>query len=206
MSFPLPEPGPRRTALDLPTAPATTLKGHTGPVLAVRFNSDGNYCLTCGQDRIIKLWNPAKGLCVKSYVGHGHEVFDVGVSSDNSRIASCGGDKVVFYWDVASGNTIRKFKGHDLKVNAVLFAGEDSSVVISGSYDKTVRIFDCRSRSFEAMQVAPAPLLRRSKDVLSVCACAEWLGTRQRCLRGARLVPRWLCANIEIDCIRVLRR
>ena len=52
-----------------------------------------------------------------------------------------------------SGNIIRKFRGHDLKINTVLFAGEDSSVVISGSYDKTVRIFDCRSRSFEAMQV-----------------------------------------------------
>lgn len=139
--------------LDLPASQARTFKGHVGAVLAVRYNSDGNYCLTCGQDRIIKLWNPVKGLCIKSYIGHGHDVFDVAVSSDNSRIASCGGDKLVFYWDVASGNIIRKFKGHDLKVNAVVFAGEDSSVVISGSYDKTVRIFDCRSRSFEAMQV-----------------------------------------------------
>lgn len=139
--------------LDLPASQVTTFKGHTGPILAVRFNSDGNYCLTCGQDRIVKLWNAAKGLCVKSYLGHGHEVFDVAVSGDNSRLASCGGDKTVFYWDVASGNTIRKFRGHDLKVNTVLFAGEESSVVISGSYDKTVRIFDCRSRSFEAMQV-----------------------------------------------------
>jgi mitogen-activated protein kinase organizer 1 len=142
--------------LDLPASQVTTFKGHTGPILAVRFNSDGNYCLTCGQDRIVKLWNAAKGLCVKSYLGHGHEVFDVAVSGDNSRLASCGGDKTVFYWDVASGNTIRKFRGHDLKVNTVLFAGEESSVVISGSYDKTVRIFDCRSRSFEAMQVCPA--------------------------------------------------
>ena len=140
--------------LDLPASQASTFKGHTGPILAVRFNSDGNYCLTAGQDRIVKLWNPVKGLCVKSYIGHGHEVFDVAVSGDNSRIASCGGDKTVFYWDVQSGNTIRKFRGHDLKVNTVIFAGEESSVVISGSYDKTVRIFDCRSRSFEAMQVA----------------------------------------------------
>jgi len=166
MSFPSREGAPKSTALaephagpfrdsaalDLPASQATTLKGHTGPILAVRYNSDGNYCLTCGQDRIIKLWNPVKGLCVKTYLGHGHEVFDVGVSSDNSRIASCGGDKNVFYWDVATGQIIRKFRGHDLKVNAVLFAGEESSVVISGSYDKTVRIFDCRSRSYDAMQ------------------------------------------------------
>ena len=197
-SFPLPEPAPSRTALDLPAAPAATLKGHTGPVLAVRFNSDGNYCLTCGQDRIIKLWNPAKGLCVKSYLGHGHEVFDVGVSGDNSRIASCGGDKAVFYWDVASGNTIRKFKGHDLKVNTVVFAGEDSSVVISGSYDKTVRIFDCRSRSFEAMQVAP-PAAARARA--RVCSRASQGGLRvsqgPRASGLVRLAPRWRCAPCQ---------
>ncbi len=46
--------------------------------------------------------------------------------------------------DVPTGNIIRKYKGHELRVNAVKFAGEDSSVVVSGSYDKTVRIFDCR--------------------------------------------------------------
>ena len=58
----------------LPTEKVSELKAHVGPVLAVRFNKDGNYCLTCGQDRLIKLWNPSKGLVVKTYVGHGHEV------------------------------------------------------------------------------------------------------------------------------------
>jgi len=58
----------------LPTEKVSELKAHVGPVLAVRFNRDGNYCLTCGQDRLIKLWNPSKGLVVKTYVGHGHEV------------------------------------------------------------------------------------------------------------------------------------
>ncbi|KAJ1469901.1 WD40-repeat-containing domain protein [Baffinella frigidus] len=137
----------------LPTEKVSELKAHVGPVLAVRFNRDGNYCLTCGQDRLIKLWNPTKGLVVKTYVGHGHEVFDVATADDNSRLASVGGDKLVFYWDVATGNIIRKFRGHELRVNTVRFAGEGSAVIISGSYDKSVRIFDCRSRrNFEAVQ------------------------------------------------------
>mmetsp|Transcript_6441 Transcript_6441/g.15082 ORF Transcript_6441/g.15082 Transcript_6441/m.15082 type:complete len:298 (-) Transcript_6441:314-1207(-) len=138
--------------LNLPAGKASTLSGHTGPVLAARFNSDGNYCLTCGQDRVLKLWNPVKGLCVKTYLGHGHEIYDVAVAKDNSRLASVGGDKVVFYWDVPTGQVIRKYKGHELKVNTVKFAGDDDSVVVSGSYDKTVRIFDCRSRSFDPIQ------------------------------------------------------
>jgi len=73
-------------------------------------------------------------------------VHDVAIASDNSRIASCGGDKLVHYWDVSTGQIIRKLRGHELRVNTVTFAGEESSVIVSGSYDKTMRFFDCRSR------------------------------------------------------------
>lgn len=64
---------------------------------------DGNYCLTCGSDKSIKLWNPDKCLLMKTYTGHGLDVFDVTGSCDNSQIASCGADKSVMYWDVGSG-------------------------------------------------------------------------------------------------------
>ena len=76
---------------ELPTQEAAVLLGHEGAVLAVRFNRDGQarrrrsalappcssqsplrtlptpppiplqYCLTCGQDRTLRLWNPHKG-------------------------------------------------------------------------------------------------------------------------------------------------
>lgn len=37
---------------------------------------DGNYCLTCGSDKSLKLWNPHKGTVLKTYSGHGYEVLD----------------------------------------------------------------------------------------------------------------------------------
>jgi mitogen-activated protein kinase organizer 1 len=37
------------------------------------------------QDRTIQLWNPHRGVRIKSYAGHGYEVRDVAVSEDNSR-------------------------------------------------------------------------------------------------------------------------
>ena len=40
------------------------------------FAEDGNYCLTCGSDKTLKLWSPHKGLCIKTYMGHGAEVLD----------------------------------------------------------------------------------------------------------------------------------
>jgi len=86
------------------------------------------------------LWNPHKGILIKTYTGHGYEVLDVAVTKDNSQIASCGGDRQVFLWDVGTGNPIRRFKGHDSRVNCLAF-NQDNSVLVSGSYDKTVKIW-----------------------------------------------------------------
>ncbi|KAK3279287.1 hypothetical protein CYMTET_12816, partial [Cymbomonas tetramitiformis] len=135
----------------LPKSEVAVLRGHEGPVLAVRFNHNGQYCLTCGKDRTIRLWNPHRELCIKSYEGHGQEVRDVVATVDNSRLASCGGDKQVFYWDVPTGRTIRRFRGHDGAVNSVVFGG-DCSVVVTAGYDQAVKFWDCRSQSIDAIQ------------------------------------------------------
>lgn len=44
---------------------------------------DGEYCLTCGSDKRIKLWNPYKELCLKTYAGHGDCVMDACGSCDS---------------------------------------------------------------------------------------------------------------------------
>ena len=92
-----PDPGPGRS--HLPTELHAVLRGHEGPVLAARFNRNGAYVLTAGRDRTFRLWNPYKGLLVKTYAGHAHEVRDVTAAADNSRCGVCatnhpGGDRL----------------------------------------------------------------------------------------------------------------
>ncbi|CAH2043471.1 unnamed protein product, partial [Thlaspi arvense] len=137
---------------ELPTKEAHVLKGHEGAVLAARFNGDGNYALTCGKDRTIRLWNPHRGILIKTYKAHGREVRDVHVTSDNAKFCSCGGDRQVYYWDVSTGRVIRKFRGHDGEVNAVKF-NDSSAVVVSAGFDRSLRVWDCRSHSVEPVQV-----------------------------------------------------
>ncbi|RHX99779.1 hypothetical protein DYB25_010358, partial [Aphanomyces astaci] len=129
----------------------------------------GTYCMSCGSDRTIRLWNPHRegtdgptsALMIKTYKGlHGYEIRDVAMyvhvhmsslhvvipcvstsENDNSKFVSCGRDKAVFQWDVASGKTIRKFEGHVSSVNAVTY-NDDCSVLATASYDSTVRLWD----------------------------------------------------------------
>lgn len=76
--------------------------------------------------------------------------------SDNARFASCGGDRSVFLWDVATAKTTRRFggsNGHTARINTVAFAGVDESVLISGSFDASVRLWDTKAASMKPIQV-----------------------------------------------------
>lgn len=149
-----------------------------GAVRAVRFNGklfykvknnfidlffvvDGSYCLTCGSDKKIKLWNPYRSLLLKTYGGHGNEVLDVSGSCDSSHIISCSSDKSVILWDVSTGQPIRRLRGHASTVTCIKF-NEESSIAISGSLDNTVMIWDLKSRRNEPVQV-----LNEAKDCIT---------------------------------------
>jgi mitogen-activated protein kinase organizer 1 len=158
----------------VPIKEINTLKGHTGAVNIVSYNKDGTYAITGAGDKLVKLWNPVNGLCVKTYAGHGWEVLDIKMSvrrlqdrviafaynkltlqfyrpicivicraPDNTKFASVGGDRSALLWDVATGKVIRRFSGHGARINSVDM-NSDGTVIVTGSYDATIRCWDCR--------------------------------------------------------------
>ncbi|KAK4501317.1 hypothetical protein PRZ48_007125 [Zasmidium cellare] len=136
------------TSKPFPTTPIARLTDHNGPVHAVTFSAGtGQYILTGSQDRSVRLFNPSTSRLIQTYSAHGYEVLDLSVSSDNARFASVGGDKAVFLWDVATAQTLRRFNGHAARLNAVAFGGEGDSVLVSGSYDGTVKVWDLKARN-----------------------------------------------------------
>lgn len=128
---------------------------------AVRFSIDGEYCITCGSDRKLKLWNPMRNALLKTYSGHGDEVMDVSAACDSSQIISCGLDKSVILWDVSTANPLRRFRGHAGGITTVRF-NEESSMAISGSRDNKVMCWDIRSKAQDPVQI-----LQEAKDAIS---------------------------------------
>ncbi|PKX96599.1 WD40 repeat domain-containing protein [Aspergillus novofumigatus IBT 16806] len=146
-----------------PTKLVHTLKTHNGPVNAVTFSSyPGTYVLTGSADRAIHLSRAIPNNSsttghettspIQKYEAHGYSVLDVAVAADNARFTSVGGDRQVFLWDVEQGMTTRRWAGHNARVEAVQFAGEGDSVVVSGSADTTINLWDTRSKSHKPIQ------------------------------------------------------
>lgn len=146
-----------------PITPIARLTGHTGPVHAVAYSSgSASYILTGSADRAIRLYNPVKapthstaptnpasyppGLITK-YSAHGYEVLSIDVNEDNDRFVSTGGDKTVFLWDVQTAQTVRRWMGHAGRINRGVFSGDGDSVIVSASYDGTVKIWDVKSNA-----------------------------------------------------------
>ncbi|KAL1970759.1 hypothetical protein VTN77DRAFT_2593 [Rasamsonia byssochlamydoides] len=148
-----------------PTRHVHTLKTHNGPVNTVTFSSyPGTYLLTGASDRAIHLSRALPTSTsnapsavettspIQKYEAHGYSVLDIAVAADNSRFASVGGDRQVFLWDVEQGSTVRRWAGHSSRVEAVQFAGEGDSVVVSGSADTTINLWDSKSNSYKPIQ------------------------------------------------------
>jgi len=162
-----------------------TASGGGGAVHAVRFSHDGNYCMTAGDDRSVRLFNPHKddpskpggasseALLIKTYSGtHGYEILDVAIATDNAKFATGGGDKSCFYWDVTTGRVIRRIQAHTHRINAVAL-NEEGTLLLTASYDRSVAAWDLRANSRDPVQV----LTDAGDSVTSVVATPSTIHT-----------------------------
>ena len=89
----------------------------------------------------------------------------------------------MFLWDVGTTRTLRRFGGgaaggHGGKIECVAFGGEGDSVVVSGSYDASVRLWDTNAQGNRPMMVLSEA--RDSVTTVSVQGSEIWDWERGR--------------------------
>jgi len=146
-----------------------TLYGHDHSVSSVSFLPSGDIIISASRDKTIKLWELASGYCVKTFSGHLEWVRSVVPSEDGRMLVSCSIDHTSRVWDVSSGECKMDFRGHEHVVECAVFApiasypfireliGVQMSAkaskeqpvagqyVVTGSRDKTIRLWDTMS-------------------------------------------------------------
>jgi WD40 repeat protein/serine/threonine protein kinase len=119
-----------------------TLRGHTGPVLAVAFRPGNNYLASAGEDRTIRLWQGRQPL--PSLEGHAAAVTGLTFSPDGTRLASSSADGTVKVWDPDTARLLQTFEGHSGTVWSVAFHADGKRVASAGE-DGMVKVWNLES-------------------------------------------------------------
>jgi len=121
-----------------------------------------------------------ESLLIKTYAGaHGYAVLALDISLDNNHFVSAGYDRCAFYWDVTTAQPIRRFQNNSSqssgtggsqhstnRINTVKLNGVDNSLCFTGSYDKTLSVWDLRNRNSSV----PVQTLTDFRDSISKIA------------------------------------
>ncbi|KAL9071364.1 MAG: hypothetical protein Q9161_004223 [Pseudevernia consocians] len=133
---------PRTSGLQ---APIMELTGHSGEVFAARFDPSGQYIASGSMDRSIMLWR-TYGSCENYGILNGHKgaILDLHWSRSSSNIFSASADSTLASWDLETGLRIRRHEGHEEIVNCLTASPRGEEILISGSDDGCVGIWDPR--------------------------------------------------------------
>ncbi|XP_063903689.1 U5 small nuclear ribonucleoprotein 40 kDa protein-like [Zophobas morio] len=128
-------------------APTMYLHGHEGEIFTVEFHPEGQHLASSGFDRRIFMWS-VYGNCENLSVMHGHTgaIMELHFTPDGSNIFTASTDHTLGLWDLPTGQRIKYYEGHAAFVNSVQGARRGAQMMVSGSDDTTVKLWDTRTQ------------------------------------------------------------
>lgn len=129
---------------------------------------------TSAKDTTVRLWSRTTFELAHTFAGHTGPVNAIDLSRASKRIISASGDGTLILWDIRSRSLLRTFSGHSRGLACVAFIGSalsssgirescgsgEDELVVSGSNDKTIRVWHASSGECLCLLEAHESLVR----------------------------------------------
>uniref|UniRef100_A0A665VBZ2 Autophagy-related protein 16-1-like n=1 Tax=Echeneis naucrates TaxID=173247 RepID=A0A665VBZ2_ECHNA len=131
----------------VPSTALHVFEAHDGEVNAVRFSPGSRLLATGGMDRRVKLWEVVSGHCEPkgALTGSNAGITSIDYDSAGSYLLAASNDFASRIWTVDDYRLRHTLTGHSGKVLSARFL-LDNARIVSGSYDRTLKLWDLRSK------------------------------------------------------------
>uniref|UniRef100_A0A8C9ZY83 ATG16 autophagy related 16-like 1 (S. cerevisiae) n=1 Tax=Sander lucioperca TaxID=283035 RepID=A0A8C9ZY83_SANLU len=131
----------------VPSTALHVFDAHDGEVNAVRFSPGSRLLATGGMDRRVKLWEVVAGRCEPkgALTGSNAGITSIEFDSAGSYLLAASNDFASRIWTVDDYRLRHTLTGHSGKVLSARFL-LDNARIVSGSYDRTLKLWDLRSK------------------------------------------------------------
>ncbi|KAK5173182.1 Transcription initiation factor TFIID subunit 5 [Saxophila tyrrhenica] len=125
-------------------APLRLMVGHDSDVESVAWHPNGAYVFTGsgGSDRTVRMWDITRGSAVRLFTGHVGNVTALACAPNGHVVASADDRGEIILWSLATGRLTKRMRGHGRGGIWSLDWSVESSVLVSGGADGTVRVWD----------------------------------------------------------------
>uniref|UniRef100_H3D0U0 APG16-like 1 n=1 Tax=Tetraodon nigroviridis TaxID=99883 RepID=H3D0U0_TETNG len=131
----------------VPSTALHVFEAHDGEVNAVKFSPGSRLLATGGMDRRVKLWEVIAGRCEPkgALTGSNAGITSIDFDSAGSYLLAASNDFASRIWTVDDYRLRHTLTGHSGKVLSARFL-LDNARIVSGSYDRTLKLWDLRSK------------------------------------------------------------
>ena len=134
---------PRTKSEEVPLPPGATYRlgslkfRHLGQILCVAYSPDGKVIATGGDDRCVRLWDPATGKELRELPVQGR-VTSVAFSPDGQTIAAGEGsdflgkpDQAILIWRASTGREIDRLPGSEDDIRSIAYSPDGNRLVVA---------------------------------------------------------------------------